>query len=170
MPHSVTFDFASPNLDMRRWALMHSPPDDLRRVVPLVQNTRAFVDDPYLAARALNPNSVDLASLVNTQIIGGWAGWSSQGLSKAIAEKQFEIIVLSRSLEKYYLPNGRYPRAPRMDARLHSAIAANYRFCFELDAEYIFVPVSSDPGTISNCPVRPAGPSRRTAQSEDDFR
>src|SRR5262249_43251533 len=29
-----------PTLDMRRWALMHSPPDDLRRVVALVQNRR----------------------------------------------------------------------------------------------------------------------------------
>src|SRR5262249_44447105 len=98
-----------PTLDMRRWALMHSPPDDLRRVVALVQNIRPLVDDPYLAARAQTPNAVDLASLINTEIVGGWAGWSSEGLSRAIARKQFELIILSRSLEKYYLPDGRYP-------------------------------------------------------------
>jgi hypothetical protein len=159
-----------PTLDVRRWELMHRSPDDLRRVVGLVRDREVFVDDPYVAARALTPNSADLASLINTQRIGGWASWSSQGVSKAIAEKEFKLIVLSRPVEKTLLPVGRYPRAPRIDAAIQSAISQNYRFCFEVDSEYVYAPDSGGSGTISNCPTRPAGPSRPRNLSEDNFR
>jgi hypothetical protein len=156
----IMLAFLLPSLDVQRWNAMHSRPEDLRRLVPLVRNQQVFTDIPYLAARTSAPHLVDLASLINTQRVGGWAAWSSAKLAQAIKEKQYELIVLSRPAEIAYLPAGRYPRAPRLDSAIQREIIQNYRRCVELnfcyglefDTCYVYEPLShgsSRPGT--NC-------------------
>ena len=146
-----------PSLDIQRWNMMHSKAEDLRRIVNTTKDKHVFTDIPYVAARSSTPQLVDLASLINTELIGGWAGWSSRGLVKLLEEKKYELVVLSQPVEKAPIPSGRYPRAPRLDAAIQTAIAGNYSFCFEFDSSYFYAPLGSTRNSVGiTCPSQPA--------------
>jgi hypothetical protein len=141
-----------PSLDVQRWNLMHEKPEDLRRVAALMENKHVLTDIPYLAARMPTPQSLDLASLINTERTGGWAAWSSAQLAQGLKARQFDLVILAEHVDDWpYNRAALYPRWPRLDSVMQAAIDQNYDFCFELDASYVYGPRS--PGSnSSNCP------------------
>ena len=141
-----------PSLDSQRWNAFHERPEDLRQVAALVQGRRILTDLPFLAARSGNPGLIDLASLINTQKSHNALSWSSEQVSNSVARKDYEVILLSTPVEKAYIPNGRYPRWPRLDAHMKAAIANDYSFCFELQNTYIYAPKVA-PGQVLSCPA-----------------
>ncbi|HYH01114.1 MAG TPA: glycosyltransferase family 39 protein [Terriglobales bacterium] len=159
--------FLLPSLDVRRWEFMHNRPENLKDVVPLVQGKEVFTDIPYLAARTPTPESIDLASLINAERVGGWAGWSSKNLAQSLRARKYDVVILSRPVEKTAVPDGRYPRAPRFDSDIRAAIWDNYRFCFELgtvelDKTYVYGPTSPGPSaTAATCPSWENAASKR---------
>ena len=141
-----------PSLDAQRWNLMHNKPEDLRRVAGIMENRRVFSDIPYLAARMPAPQSLHLASLMNTERTGGWAAWSSAQLAQGLKARQYDLVILAEHVEDWpYNRAALYPRWPRLDSALQTAIGQNYGFCFELDASYVYGPLSSGSNS-SNCP------------------
>jgi hypothetical protein len=140
------------SIDAQRARLTHNKPEDLRRVVALVSERRVFTDIPYVAARTSPAQAVDLASLINTERVGGSAAWSSAELAEALYAKQYQIVVLSRPVEMSALPIGHYPRTPRIDAAIQRAIAQNYGFCYELDASYVYGRLTQSRPTSIDCP------------------
>lgn len=143
-----------PSLDEQRSNTTHLRSEDLRRVVALVENRQVFTDIPYLAARTQTPQSIDLASLLNTERNGGWAGWSSKGIARNLQEKKYDLVILVKPVDEWpYNPTAYYPRWPRLDSAVQNAIERNYRFCFELDASYIYGPLSHEGSPGSDCPV-----------------
>src|SRR5207248_5804281 len=86
-----------PSLDAQRWNLMHNKPEDLRRVAGIMENRRVFSDIPYLAARMPAPQSLHLASLMNTERTGGWAAWSSAQLAQGLKARQYDLVIDRKS-------------------------------------------------------------------------
>ena len=125
-----------PSLDAQVKKVRHAKRSELRNVLPLVMNRSVFTDIPYLSARAASPQLVDLASLINTQRVGGWAGWSSARVVEVLQKKDYEVVILSQPVEMIYVSAGLYPRWPRMDLLMRRAIGDNYRFCFQLNDVY----------------------------------
>ena len=114
-----------PSLDEQRSNMTHLKSDDLRRVAALMDRRQVFTDIPYLAARTHAPQSIDLASLVNTERRGGWAGWSSKGLTRNLEEKKYDLVILVKPVDEWpYNPAALYPRWPRLDSAIQSAIGA----------------------------------------------
>lgn len=143
-----------PSLDAQRSDLKHNLPEDLRRVLPLMENKRVFTDIPYLAARTSTPQLPDLASLINTERKGGWTGWSSAKIVEDFREKKYDLVILVKPVFEWpYDPAAHYPRAPRMDAAMQRAIAQNYNFCFELDASYVYSPIPAGSASNHQCPA-----------------
>lgn len=144
-----------PSLDSQRSNLKHNPPEDLRRVLPLMENKQVFTDIPYLAARTSTPQLPDLASLINTERKGGWTSWSSARLTENLEGKKYNLVILVKPVFEWpYNPVADYPRWPRMDAEMQRAIGQNYQFCFELDASYVYAPFSAHSSSVSNqCPA-----------------
>jgi hypothetical protein len=143
-----------PSLDAQRWNWMHDKPEELRRVAALMENRHVFTDIPYLAARMSTPQSLDLASLLNTERTGGWAAWSSAKLAQGLKAKEYDLVILVAPVGEWpYNRAALYPRWPRLDSALQAAIGQNYGFCFELDASYVYAPLSLGSNS-SNCPPR----------------
>ncbi len=121
-----------PSLDVQRWNAMHREPENLRPFMALMQNKLSFSDDPYLSARSSTPQAIDLSSLTNSQKRGGWAAWSSAGLTENLRQKKFQILVLrTRAMHMPYDPSARYPRTHRLDSTVQMAVGENYSLCFQ---------------------------------------
>jgi hypothetical protein len=149
-----------PSIDVQRWKAMHRKPENLQRIMPLIENRHVFTDDPYLAARMAFPQAIDLASLINTERAGGWAAWSSSQLAKSLQERRYDLVILRTPLEAPFMPynpTALYPRAPRLDSIMQTAIAENYRLCFEVHgidgygSLYVYSP-TRDYQKASSCP------------------
>lgn len=156
-----------PSLDEQRSNTAHLRSEDLRRVVALMENRQVFTDIPYLAARTQTPQSIDLASLLNTERNGGWASWSSKGLARNLQERKYDLVILVKPVDEWpYNPTVLYPRWPRLDSAIQNAIERNYHFCFELDASYIYGPLAPNEGSSgSDCPVL-EGQSRAESRTQ----
>ena len=140
----LVFVFLVPSLDVQRSNLVHNLPDDLRPLVPLVVGRRIFTDIPYVAARAASPESIDLASLLNSERSGAGHGWSSAGVVHDLSEKEYSLVILSQPIEEAYIPAGLYPRYPRLDAAMQTAIRENYGLCSRSVNAYIYGPLSHE--------------------------
>lgn len=145
-----------PTLDVQRWNAMHKRGEDLRELVPLVSSRKVFSDLPYLAARSSPPELIDMSSLINTERTGGEAGWSSIKLVHDLEQQEYDLVVLMAPIERAILPNpaSRYPRTPRINAGIQSAIVQNYHFCFELSEAFVYAPNKSRAET-EGCPSKP---------------
>ena len=145
-----------PTLDMQRWNAMHKRGEDLRALVPLVSSRKVFSDLPYLAARSSPPELIDMSSLINTERTGGAAGWSSVKLVHDLEEQEYDLVVLMAPIEHAILPNpaSRYPRTPRINVGIQSAIIQNYQFCFELSEAFVYAPKKSR-AEAKGCPSKP---------------
>jgi hypothetical protein len=142
--------FLVPSLDVQRSNVSHSRPDDLRALVPLVAERHVFSDIPYVAAHAGSPESLDLASLLNSERSGGGHGWSSADVVHRLSEKNYSLVILSQPIEEAYIPAGLYPRYPRMNVAMQTAIRENYTLCSHFDTAYIYGPLR-EPNS-STCP------------------
>lgn len=137
-----------PALDIQRSKVSHRRPEDLRPLLKLVQAEHTFTDDGYLAARS-NAFALDLSSLMNTQRSGGWAAWSSAGLTKRLQEKQYQILVLRTVVDMPLDPSSRYPRTWRIDSRMRQAITENYGLCYKIQTSedygpfFVYAPLSN---------------------------
>lgn len=149
----LVFAFLVPSLDVQRSNLVHNRPDDLRPLVPLVVSRRVFTDIPYVAARAASPESLDLASLLNSERSGAGHGWSSAGVVRDLSEKKYSLVILSQPVEEAYIPSGLYPRYPRLDAAMQMAIRDNYGLCSRLANAYIYGPLFHGASSPA-CPSR----------------
>jgi hypothetical protein len=147
----LVFVFLVPSLDVQRSNVVHNRADDLRPLIPLIVNRRVFTDIPYVAARATPPESLDLASLLNSE--RGRRGWSSAAVVRDLSDKRYSLVILSQPIEEAYLPAGLYPRYPRMDAAMQAAISENYSLCSRLANAYIYAPLSSERSSPI-CPLR----------------
>jgi hypothetical protein len=130
----ITLALILPSLDVQRWNAMHSRPEDLRSMLPLITNRRVFSDDPYLAARTTTPQAVDLSSLTNTENKGGWPAWSSERIAKDLRGKEYELVILRTPMRAPYFPydpSALYPRTHRLDSAVQTAISNNYNLCLE---------------------------------------
>ena len=149
----LVFVFLVPSLDVQRSNLVHNRPDDLRPLVPLVVSRRVFTDIPYVAARAASPESLDLASLLNSERSGAGRGWSSAGVVRDLSEKKYSLVILSQPIEEAYIPAGLYPRYPRLNAAMQTAIRESYGLCMRYVNAYIYGPISHEPDSPA-CPLR----------------
>jgi len=141
-----------PALDAQRWNVMHNRPDDLRQVVPLVENKSVLTDIPYLAARSTSLELLDPASLTNMERTGAW---SSTGITHALRDKKYDLVILSQAVDaSAALVTATYPRYPHLDSIVQAAIAENYSLCFQTGAVYVYGPLSVDRSpTSGNCPL-----------------
>lgn len=154
-----------PSLDVQRWKWMHERPENLTSLIPLLSDKKVFTDVPFLASRSQQPELVDLSSLINTERVGGWAGWSSAALVKDLQEKKYNLVILSQPVEKAYVPEGRYPRAPRLNVAIRQAISENYRLCSEVTENYIYYPMSTASlAEDGNCSLSSKAQSPTTAR------
>jgi hypothetical protein len=141
--------FLSPSLDVQRSNVVHDRPDDLRFLAPLVADRHIFSDIPYVAARAATPEALDLASLINSERSKTGHGWSSAAVVQNLDEKKYSLVILSQPVEQAYVPNGLYPRYPRMDEAMQTAIRDNYSLCSHSAVAYIYCPLHSDSASPS---------------------
>jgi hypothetical protein len=148
-----------PALDEQRWNLKHRMPRDLRPVVPLLQSKRVLTDVPYVAARTPSNEFLDVVSLINAELVGGWAGWTSATVVSNLQESRYDFVILSQSVESSY--NKSDPsRYPHLDAAIQKAISANFDFCAQLKTSevedkplYVYTPVMSASNPMGgSCP------------------
>ena len=138
-----------PALDEQRWNLKHRMPRDLRPIVPLLQTGSVLTDIPYVAARTPSNELLDVVSLINAELVGGWAGWSSATVVRNLQEGRYDLVVLSQSAESSY--NKSDPsRYPHLDAAMQKAISANFQLCVQLKISevedkplYVYTPLTS---------------------------
>jgi hypothetical protein len=130
-----------PSLDTHRWKFLHMKRAQLQQVLPLIDKKSIFTDIPYFSARTTSPQLVDLASLINTERVGGWAGWSSALVVEALQKKDYELVILSQPVDMLYVPAGLYPRWPRVDSAMKKAIRNNYGLCFRVDDVHVDGPL-----------------------------
>jgi hypothetical protein len=135
----VAVSLLAPSLDVQRANVSHREAEDMRKVASVTSRRHMFSDIPYLAARASVPGLIDLASLVNTERRTSPWSWSSESLVEDLKRKRYEVVALSTPIEQTILPDGLYPRAPRMDTKMQHAIAENYELCGEIDKVYLYV-------------------------------
>lgn len=140
-----------PAVDAQRWNTMHNFPDDLRKMVPLVENKSVFTDIPYLAARSTSLELTDPASLTNMERTGAW---SSAGITRALREQKYDLVILSQAVDtSSALVTATYPRYPHLDSIVQTTIANNYGLCLQVDTVYVYVPLPMDKALIGdNCP------------------
>ncbi len=144
--------FLVPSLDAQRSNASHSRPDDLRPLVPLLSGHRVFTDIPFVAARTPSPETVDLASLLNSERSGS-RGWSSGEVVEDLRAQKYSLVILSQPIEEAYIPAGLYPRYPRLNAAMQAAIQQSYALCSRSTVAYVYGPVIH--GTNSpSCPRR----------------
>lgn len=143
-----------PTLDVQRWNVMHGRPDDLRPLVPVVQQTRVFTDIPYLAARSSSPAYLDTASLVYAERGGSQGAWS-RDLTLALQEKKYDYVILSAPAEALYSRGERYPRYPHFDIAVKSAIVQNYDSCGTIGLIHVYAPHGAGTGATENCGLSP---------------
>jgi hypothetical protein len=138
-----------PALDMQRWRMAgEDPPENFKRLLPMIKNKRVLTDIPYLGARSLNPEFLDPVSYAYAEQLGFW---SPKDIVKAIQGKEYDLAILHRKLDD---PRWNETRYPTLGSKLRTSIAQNYKFCFELDSAYVYSPVSgveSGPRDM-NCP------------------
>jgi hypothetical protein len=140
-----------PALDAQRWEVMHNRPDDLRHIVPLIENKSVLTDIPYLAARTFSLELLDPASLTNMERTGSW---SPAGITHALREQKYGLVILSQAVDtSSSVLREAYPRYPHLDSIVQTAVADNYGLCFKMDTVYVYAPLSSDGLLVSNdCP------------------
>lgn len=133
---------------------MHARPENLKHVAMLAQGREVFTDIPYLGARLPAPQLLDLVSLLNTERSGGRAAWSSASLASSIGQKKFAVVILHEPVNAPYDPTDHhYPRYPRLDDAVRTAIGRNYAFCLEMDTAYVYFPRTADgPSAPGACP------------------
>lgn len=142
------------SLDIQRWNVTHSKPEDLRSVLPVMKGRYVFTDIPYLAARTAPPQFLDLVSLTFSQQTGGRTSWSSRSLVEDLQKRKYELLVLHERADVPYDAKARYPRYPRLDSAVRAAIGEHYRLCFDLNNQYIYARRPADqnlPG--GSCPA-----------------
>jgi hypothetical protein len=149
-----------PSLDAQRSNASHNHPDDLRPVVALLEGHRVFSDIPFVAARASMPEAVDLASLLNSERSRGGHGWSSTEVVDALSARRYSLVILSQPIQDAYVPAGLYPRYPRLDAAMKSAIQQSYALCSKSTVAYVYGPTAHG----SNLPICPL-PAEQAEQS-----
>ncbi len=125
-----------PALDAQRWEMMHKRPDDLRGILPLVENKSILTDIPFLAARTRNLELLDPAALTNMERTGAW---SSNGITQELHERRYGLVVLSQGLDissaNIAAP---YPRYPHFDSQVQTAISDNYGLCFQIGNAFVY--------------------------------
>jgi hypothetical protein len=151
-----------PSLDVLRSTAAHNHPDDLRFLTPIVAGRHVFTDLPYVAARESQPEALDLASLINSERSNPGHGWSSSVIVHDLSERKYALVVLSQPIEEVYVPAGLYPRYPRMDESMRSAIRQNYGLCSHTVVSYIYAPLT--PEQNLRCPAGADEASRTLVQ------
>jgi len=148
----IVFLLLLPALDMQRWRASGEIPPDNHHIVPLLSNRRVFSDISYLAARSASFELLEPTALTYQEKGGGW---SSEPLTQAMRDHQFDLVILHRALND---PRWQTVRNPSLGLSLRSAIEKNYKFCFEFDSAFVYVPATSGDVNmaLAGCPVPPA--------------
>ncbi len=156
----ITLVLLVPSLDAQRSLIGHSPREDFRGVVPLLQGRHVFTDIPYLAARSSSPQLVDLISLTNSERRNQW---SPSPVIGELQSKHFELVILDEPASVPFDPEAMYPRYSRMDLAVRTAIRKNYGLCFEVSTAFVYSPLSETTGAPMGCPS--SGSSTITEQT-----
>jgi hypothetical protein len=106
------------------------------------------------------PEAVDLASLLNSERSRGGHGWSSTEVVDALSARRYSLVILSQPIQDAYVPAGLYPRYPRLDAAMKSAIQQSYALCSKSTVAYVYGPTAHG----SNLPICPL-PAEQAEQS-----
>jgi hypothetical protein len=146
--------FLLPSLDEQRFELSRTRPENFKQFLPLLTTRHVFTDIPYLSARKPEPEFVDLAALYNTENAGPKARWSPDALAEELQQKKYDLLILNELVTLPYIAPGRYPRYPRLDAEVYTAIGRNYTLCFTAESTYVYALL---PGDLSVQPACPTG-------------
>jgi hypothetical protein len=130
-----------PTLDVQRWNMMNDRPDNLDKLVRIVNRDKILTDVPYLATNSAQPEFVETISLRFSEKAGVW---SPRLVESSLQQKAYDLVALHWSLDDPRWENFRYAR---LGPQLRKSIRDNYSFCAVAEGVYFYTPAT--PGCSS---------------------